>query len=211
MTPAVIPINLAFEDALTEIVALKVLPAHYATATVYNRGGYGYLRTHIGAFNNAAKGTPYLVVTDLDVVECPATLISEWLGRASKHPNLIFRIAVREAEAWLLAHREALADFFGIRIDLLPANPETLDDPKAVLVDLARRSPRKEIRTEIPPRANSTSKVGPNYNGRLSQFVQSHWDPAQASGSSESLRRMIERLNAFTPTWAAHPEEENQQ
>lgn len=70
---APIPINLAFEDALTESLALKILqsiPTEYATQTVYNRGGYGYLKRIIDGFNNAARGTPFLVGTDLDTYEC---------------------------------------------------------------------------------------------------------------------------------------------
>jgi len=72
-----IPINLAFEDALTESLALKILrtiPTHYATQTIYNRGGYGYLKRTMDGFNNAAKGTPFLVGTDLDKYECPPAL-----------------------------------------------------------------------------------------------------------------------------------------
>jgi len=60
-----IPINLAFEDALTESLALKILrtiPIDYATKTVYNRGGYGYLKRTIDGFNNAAKGAPFVSV-----------------------------------------------------------------------------------------------------------------------------------------------------
>src|SRR5271166_4667562 len=102
-----IPISLAFEDALTELLALKILrsiPTDYATQTVYNRGGYGYLKRTINGFNNAAKGTPFLVATDLDNYECPPALIADWL-RHPKHHNLLICIAVREAEAWVLADR----------------------------------------------------------------------------------------------------------
>ena len=63
-----IPLSLAFEDELTESLALKILniiPTEYATRTIYNRGGNGYLKRTIDGFNNAAKGTPFLVGTDL--------------------------------------------------------------------------------------------------------------------------------------------------
>src|SRR5271157_5538724 len=109
-----IPLSLAFEDALTESLALKILqtiPTEYATQTVYNRGGYGYLKRTINGFNNAAKGTPFLVGTDLDHYECPAALIQNWLNNP-KHHNLLIRVAVREAEAWVLADRQGIANFF---------------------------------------------------------------------------------------------------
>src|SRR6266446_4484885 len=110
---APIPLNLAFEDALTESLTLKILqtiPTQYATQTIYNRGGNGYLRQTINGFNNAAKGTPFLVGTDLDEYECPPALIDDWLTHA-RHHNLLVRVAVRDAEAWVLADRHRFADF----------------------------------------------------------------------------------------------------
>ena len=59
---APIPLNLAFEDALTESLTFKILrtiPTKYATLTIYNRGGNGYLKKTINGFNKAARGTPY--------------------------------------------------------------------------------------------------------------------------------------------------------
>lgn len=91
---APIPLNLAFEDALTESLTVKILrtiPTQYATRTIYNRGGNGYLRQVINGFNNAAKGTPFLVGTDLDEYDCPPALINDWLIQA-KHHNLWFAL-----------------------------------------------------------------------------------------------------------------------
>jgi hypothetical protein len=79
-------------------------------------GGYGYLKKNIRAFNHAARGMPFLVLTDLNSTECPPTLIKKWLPYP-KHPNLLFRVAVREVEAWLLAHRDAFAFRYFRKID----------------------------------------------------------------------------------------------
>jgi len=57
-----IPINLALEDALTESLTIRILETlkgRYAPKTIYNRGGYGYLRSRVSGFNNAARGTGY--------------------------------------------------------------------------------------------------------------------------------------------------------
>src|ERR1044071_4432659 len=108
-----IPINLAMEDAVSEAVLQKVLRENrqeYAPATVYSRGGNGYIKRTISGFNNAAKGTPFLVLTDLDTYECPAALVADWL-KVPKHSNLLFRVAVTEVEAWLLADRNGIAAF----------------------------------------------------------------------------------------------------
>jgi hypothetical protein len=199
-----IPINLAFEDALTESLALKIfqsIPTEYATQTIYNRGGYGYLKRIINGLNNAAKGTPFLVGTDLDTYECPSALIDDWL-KHPKHHNLLIRVAVREAEAWVLADRETFANFLGINVARVPTDVEAVPDPKEKLIQLTRGSPKKQLRDDICPPPHSTRKIGPNYNARLGSFVSGSWDPAVARANSQSLDRTISRLVAFRPQWA---------
>ena len=140
-----IPINLAVEDPLSEAVLRAILRQSnrpYAVGTCYCQGGYGYLKKTIRRFNNAAKGTPFLVLTDLDKADCPPGLIQAWLPDP-KHPNLLFRIAVREVEAWILAHREAFALFAGVQQELIPQDVDALDDPKRSLAV----SPGSAIRT----------------------------------------------------------------
>lgn len=199
-----IPINLAVEDSLTESLTLKILHStSYALRTIYNRGGYGYLKRNINGFNNAAKGIPFLVGTDLDQYECPPVLIADWLY-APKHPNLLIRVAVREAEAWVLADRDGFAKFLGIRAVLIPPDVEALPNPKETLIGLARRSKRKNLRDDLCPRAGTTSRIGPNYNGQLAHFVSETWNPHAAKLNSNSLKRTMDRLTAFRPTWA-HP------
>jgi len=47
----------------------------YAVGTAYRRGGFGYLRKSIQGWNAAAKGKPFVVLTDLDAGRCPPELI----------------------------------------------------------------------------------------------------------------------------------------
>jgi len=199
-----IPLSLAFEDELTELLALKILqtiPNEYATRTIYNRGGNGYLKQNIDGFNNAAKGIPFLVGTDLDRYDCPAALIADWLAHP-KHPNLLIRVAVHEAEAWVLADRQGFATFLGISVAKVPEDVEALPNPKEALIQLARTSRKKQLRDDICPPPHSTSKIGPNYNARLGGFVRQTWDPAAARLRSPSLDRTMNRLIAFRPEWA---------
>lgn len=130
-----IPVNLATEDELSEAVLIRLLTfvGRYAIGTPYRRGGYGYLRRTIHGWNQAAGGVPFIVLTDLDRCECPAALKGDWLKKPL-HPNLLFRVAVREVEAWLLADAANLAAFLGISGKFVPAGPDDLTDPKAVLV-----------------------------------------------------------------------------
>ena len=201
-----IPINLAVEDPLSESVLRRLLTdsgKEYAIGTAYSRGGFGYLRRTIRGFNNAARSTPFLVLTDLDEGLCAPELLESWLG-APRHPNLLFRVAIREVEAWLVGDRVGLLRFLGLsRHTQLPQDPDAIEDPKRFIIDLARRSPRRDLKSDIVPAANSTARVGRNYNGRLSDFVKSHWSPSRASATSESLNRAFQAVRAFTPSWAA--------
>jgi hypothetical protein len=199
-----IPINIAFEDLLSYAVLLKLLRASaksYLVGTAFTKGGSDYLKKMTPAFNNASKGMPHILLTDLDTSACPPELISSWLGNQIRHPNLIFRVAVREVEAWVMADGPGFAKFLGIKRGLVPEDVDELTDPKAKLLELAGRSPRKKLRLDIVPRRGTTSRVGPNYNGRLSAFVVSHWDIQTASQRSRSLLRTIRALNLFVPTW----------
>lgn len=198
-----IPINLAVEDALSEAVLkemLKQTNRPFLVGRCLSRGGYGYLKRIIPGLNQAASGMPYLVLTDLDNAECPVAIISSWLTQP-KHPNLIFRVAIREVESWLLAHREAFADFLGIATDLIPVNVDEISDPKQCLISLARRSKKRKLREAIVPNPNSTAKIGRDYNAQLIQFVQSYWQVKVAQNNSPSLQRAMSALICFQPIW----------
>jgi hypothetical protein len=155
----------------------------------------------IRGFNNAAKGIPFLVLADLERASCAPEVVNEWLP-AGPNPNLILRFAVREVEAWLLADREALADFLGVHIAIVPINVEQLDDPKRELVNIARRSSRSDIRRDIVPRTGSSAVVGRGYNARLQHFVVAAWRPDIARNNANSLARTLAALSIFTPSWA---------
>lgn len=197
-----IPINFATEDELSELVLFRILEriGRYAVGTAYRRGGFGYLRRTIHGWNTAARGIPFIVLTDLDTYPCPPELINEWLPYG-KHPNLLFRIAVREVEAWLLADPANLSQFLNVRRTLIPTPPDAIVDAKAALVGVASRSRSKVIRESIVPKPGSTAKQGPDYNGRLGTFVREHWNVDVAKANSDSLSRTLDRLESFRPGW----------
>jgi hypothetical protein len=199
----VIPVHLAVEDSLSEAVLRKLLSVsgrQYCVGACYGEGGFGYIKRIIRGLNKAAKGTPFIVLTDLDNATCPLELIISWLPEA-KHHNLLLRIAVKEVEAWLIGDRISLAQFFRIRRELIPNNPETIIDPKLTLISLAKKSPIRKIREDIAPVDGSTSKQGPNYNGCLITYVEQRWDPSVARLTVTSLDRTLIRLSNFSPLW----------
>ncbi|MCW7070802.1 MAG: DUF4276 family protein [Methanophagales archaeon] len=196
-----IPINLAVEDDLSEAVLRKLLPAKYTVGVCYKKRGFGYLKKNIRGFNNAAKGMPFLVLTDLDREECPPKLIKEWLSVSTQHHNLLFRVAVREVESWVLADRDHFAKFLGIKKEQVPPKVDDIAHPKKCLIDLATKSRKRRLQEDIVPTRGSTAKQGPNYNGRLISFVEKVWNPNEAMHSSPSLRRAIKAVKKFQPKW----------
>ncbi len=200
---ASIPINLAVEDDLSEVVLRTIIERSnrdYHIGTAYGRTGFGYLRKTVAGWNAAARGVPFILLTDLDQYQCPPELISDWL-RVPVHSNLIFRVAVREVESWLLADPANLANYLSVSAALVPPACDQIPDPKAALVALARRSRSGDIRGRIVPRVGSTAKQGPDYNGCLTSFVQATWDIDAACANSGSLRRAVNRIGNFEPMW----------
>lgn len=194
-------VNLVVEDSLSESATRALLVAtgrSYCVSTPFVGHGYGYIKTRINGFNRAAQGIPFVVLTDLDTAECAPALMDEWLT-GPQHPNLLFRVAVREVEAWLLADRSSIARFLGIQVDLVPQTYDNDPDPKRTLINLARRSPYGELRRDIVPRANSTSQQGPGYNARMVEFVQQHWSVDSAALHSASLAKALGALRRFEP------------
>jgi hypothetical protein len=187
-------ISAAVEGMVDEAVA-RTLIAHAGAVVgdVYGTHGKAYLRQKITGYNNAARRSPWLVLVDLDGDEhCAPPLLNTWLPQLA--PHLCFRVAVREVEAWLMADSERLAAFLYISRKKIPGNPETLQDPKAEMVKLARSSNRPAIRDDMTPRERSGRRVGPAYASRLIEFASSFWRPGVAAERSDSLGRAINCL-----------------
>lgn len=198
-----IPINLFVEDALSEGVVRAILTQvnrGFSVGTSYVTGGFGYLKTRIKAFNHAARGMPWFVLTDLDRHHCPAALIADWLA-VPKHPNLLLRVAVREVESWVMADRRAFAAFADCTADDIPSNTDQIPDAKKTLIALVAKHADHELRSAIVPGPGSTRTQGPDYNAPLVDFVQSRWRAARAARQSPSLRRTLTVLGEFQPVW----------
>jgi hypothetical protein len=155
-----------------------------------------FIKQRIKGYNQAARIIPWLVLLDLNhEFDCLPPLRSAWLPRPS--PNMCFRIAVREVEAWLLADRQRFASFFQIAQSTIPTDPKTIDNPKELVVNLAGRSRSRAIKDDMVPRVGSGRSVGPGYISRLIEFafdVRKGWRPQPAACSSDSLTRCLNRL-----------------
>lgn len=186
-------VYLAAEDEPGLAIGRKLI-ANAAPLRIYreeNAHGFGNLKNKISSYQQMGVHMPVLMITDLDNSPCPSELIADWLGVAPSR-GFLFRICVREVEAWLLAHREAMAAFLNIAEAKLPMEPEKLADPKAELIRLAKRAPRS-IRVGLTPVGSAT--IGPNYNRLLAEFIQNTWSPAIASARAPSLERARKRIH----------------
>lgn len=189
--PQLVVISAAVEGNLDEAVVRKlILDAGARPGSVYGKNGKPALLNKIGGYNNAARHGPWFVLADLNSdADCAPPVRQEWL--ASPAPRLCFRVAVRQVEAWLMADAETLAAHLSVARSRIPAAPEALDNSKIAMVNLARRSRRSDIRTDMVPREGSGRSVGPAYSSRLIEYVERDWRPRTAANRSESLKRAM--------------------
>ncbi len=124
-------------------------------------------------------------------------LVEQWLKGRPKPDRLIFRVAVRETEAWLLADHEGMREMFRSPRLKLPAEPDGLPDPKQTLLGLASKSPGA-LRRDLLPERGSIARQGLGYNARLTTFVRELWDPERARQRSQSLHRAMLALSALS-------------
>ena len=99
-----------------------------------------------------------------------------------------------------MADKQTLARYLSVKTDNVPAEPERLKHPKDAMVNLARGSRSRGIRSDIVPRENSGRRVGPAYASRLIEYVQERWRPDVAAEHAESLRRALNCLQKLAKT-----------
>ena len=198
-------VALATEDALSEAIGQRLVDETTGPLTIsmfLRRNGFGYLKSKIRNFCELARRMPVLLITDLDNEQCPMTLIGAWSRHEVLPDQLIFRVAVRQIESWLLADREGLASFLKVSVQRLPGNPDGLTDAKRFLLQLASRAPR-QIRDELVADRNAMAAQGLGYNALLSSFVRSRWNPSSAASRSDSLARARTRLTEVAMRFGA--------
>lgn len=189
-------ICLATEDSLSEAVGYRLLAEvcpEFEVGLTFRKNGFGYLKANIEKFCNVAQRSPLLLITDLDKAKCAASLISKWMGAKSYPDNLVFRVAVREIEAWLLADHVGMGRLLVAGATNLPNDPDLLLDPKQVLLQLASKAPRA-VQNDLLVEPGAIASQGLGYNQRMGDFVRNTWDPKRAALCSDSLCRTLNRL-----------------
>jgi hypothetical protein len=178
-------------------VVVRTLLGHAGreAGTIYVQGGKSRLLAKLAGFNAAACLSPWVVLVDLngDTV-CAPEFVAETMPAPSAH--MIFRVAVRQVEAWLMADRERLARYLRVSQARIPRDPEAESDAKQTMVNIARASSDRRVRQDMVPTPGGGRKTGPNYAGRLIEFATQRWRPDVAAERADSLSRCMRRLTA---------------
>jgi hypothetical protein len=192
-------VTVAVEGNLDQAVLQRLVEDAGATlGAVHGRRGKRYIKQKIHGFNSAARFSPWIVLVDLDEdANCAPELRGSWLPEPVD--MMLFRVAVREIEAWLFGDPERLAEFLHIARSKIPSRAETIMDAKRAMVDLGRTSRSGEIREDLVPRSGSGRTVGVAYSSRLAEFVlrAGGWRPEVAASTCDSLDRLMRRLTAL--------------
>jgi len=197
--PAPLDIALVVEDDLSLALMECILAGcerPYRIVLPKVERGFGNIKRSVAKYRAASRVLPHVVLTDLDNARCAADLRERW-GVLELPETMLFRVAVREVEAWLLADRQGFASFAAIPVVKLPLAPDEIKDPKQALLNLVRRSRSRRLAEEIVPGTGSKAPVGPLYNERLIGFVREHWVLQRAVSHSPSLQRTLARLAQF--------------
>lgn len=189
-------IRVVGEDALCcvlgERLVTQVLPGWSLAGESINTRGITRLVPNLPRYQELARHVqPVLCIADTDH-RCPVELLRQWsLNRPLQ--RFILRLAVSEAECWILADRQGTADFFGVALKHVPDRPERLPDAKRAVLRLAGLSRVRPLRQEMVS-STDNNRPGTGYNLHLCQLVSRHWSSSRASASCDSLNRAISRL-----------------
>lgn len=188
------------EDLLGVAIAQRLVE-HIAPGTPLappplHTHGLSPLLAGLPKYIGASRIVRHFLLVDLDRVACAPSLL-QGIGLNNSPEGLMCRVAVREAEAWVLADREGFAAMAGIPVAKVPLRPEELPDPKQTLINLVRRSRRRRLAEQIVPPSGSRVSIGPLYNEVLGDHVRMNWDPDAAARVAPNLAKAVLRLGSF--------------
>lgn len=194
-----IPVNIVFEDVISEEILRKILNLTeiFEVKTPFLSGKRSNIQEKIKMYNKTADITPFIILVDLDQDECAPSLIRDWFAEG-KNRKLICRVAITEAECWLIADTKNFSKFFNIPLSKMRTDPEMLPDPKEYIFRMVENYSNTNLKKAIIPKTNA--KIGRGYNAELSKFIIQHWDPLTARNNSPSLGRAIDSIYRFIST-----------
>ncbi len=169
----------------------------------------GQIKQKILNFNNLSESSPVILLMDLDDKDCAPSILKQFFQETTKNDHFVFNIAIDEAEAWLMADRTNFSEYFRVPIDSIP-EPRRIRNKKDHYLEMdfpykssyymvnsiIPNSRVKEFRDQMIPQ--NGAKKGKEYNSALTPFIKYHWDINNARQNSDSLNRMIMRINKLS-------------
>jgi hypothetical protein len=187
-------------EGLLDLAVLRrlALDAGLSVGTQYDQRGKTNLDARLRAFNCAARFEPWLIARDLDQdCDCPGELVGKLIPQLA--PWLCLRIPVTSIESWLLADDRGFASNHKVSPAQVSPCPDALPNAKQAMLGLLFVSKSKVIRESMCiQKENGLLRIGPEYNQRLIEFVQSDWNVLRACKNSASLERPVHRIKEFT-------------
>jgi len=194
------------EDPVTCTIIKKILDHCSADFEIVSelpaRGGE--IKKKIPEFNVLSKTYPVVLLMDLDNNLCAPQLLEQLIKE--KNNDFIFNIAVDEAEAWLMADIKGFANYFKIKEEDMPSVYQTKQGGRKALTEmnftykssmyltheLIQNSKNSEYIQQLAPKKNAAK--GPEYNACMLPFILNAWNIDNARQNSDSLNRMIIRI-----------------
>ncbi|HOT96581.1 MAG TPA: hypothetical protein PLN61_02130 [bacterium] len=195
------------EDIATREIIKRLISQYCSHAAILReepaRGSE--IQAQIRRYNMLAESYPIFVLTDEDG-ECPPNKIQSWFGGDIIAPQMLFRVAVDEAESWLLADHSGFSNYFRIANEEIPLSAVRGNEKEVsfsiryktslfIMLELVPKSRSASVREQLTPR--NRAHKGPAYNSAMVPFIINKWNPEMARQNSSSLDRAIIRLLEF--------------
>jgi len=166
----------------------------------------GQIKQKIANFNDLSESYPVILLMDLDEKDCAPIVLRDFFQDTKKGNHFIFNIANDEAEAWLMADRTNFSEYFRVPIDTIPF-PQRIRNKRDfyqemvfpykssfyMVNEIIPNSRIKEFKDQMIPQ--NGAKKGKEYNSALTPFIRNHWVIDNARLNSDSLNRMIIRID----------------
>ena len=185
------------EDDVTRHVIYRILSycgAGRFTVLMELPARGGEIKNKIPNFNQLAMKFPVILLTDLDADNCAPELKRKLLGGLEQAENLVFNVAVDEAEAWLMADRDGFAKYISVDVDQLPCAGLQKQGGAKACMEMQFSCKSSYFLTHILIREASK---GREYNTAILPFINECWDIESAMRNSDSLCRMVGRIKAL--------------
>lgn len=177
------------------ITTAGFIPGRDYLAGTRRRGKNVFNERLAGLNAEVAHGNPALAIRDWDgEASCPGDLVGDLVAR--RHPRLTLRVAVYSIESWLMADRGAYARFFGVRLSGIPAQPESIQQPKQMLHNWIRTGEGRHFNRFASNRRRAGVPDWQIVGEFQTRFVDDAWNvtTAMQNGVAPSLNRAFAAL-----------------